>query len=99
MGTQLSLSHRSKGFTLVEMIIVMTILGPILFSALMIVPVWLATQEQEKHFIEVIDDSKLVDGFVKESENIRYDYPPVSLEEAKRDFYSTEYMIQFLPLL
>ena len=71
--------------------IVMTILGPILFSALMIVPVWLATQEQEKHFIEVIDDSKLVDGFVKDGKNIKYDYPPVSLEEAKRDFYSTNY--------
>lgn len=71
--------------------IIMTILGPILFSGLMIIPVWLATQEQEKHFIEVIDDSKLVDGFVKDSKNIRYDFPPVSLEEAKRDFYSTDY--------
>lgn len=71
--------------------IIMTILGPILFSGLMIVPVWLATQEQEKHFIEVIDDSKLLDGFLKDSKNIKYDYPPVSLEEAKRDLYSTDY--------
>ena len=71
--------------------IIMTILGPILFSGLMIVPVWLATQEQEKHFIEVIDDSKLVDGFLRDSKNIQYDFPPVSVEVAKRDFYSTEY--------
>lgn len=71
--------------------IIMTILGPILFSGLMIVPVWLATQEQEKHFIEVIDDSKLVDGFLKQSKGISYDYPPVSIEEAKRDFYNTDY--------
>ncbi len=69
----------------------MTILGPILFSALMIVPIWLATQEQATHFIEVIDDSKLIDGFLKESKNIHYDYPPVSIEEAKRNFYSTDY--------
>lgn len=69
----------------------MTILGPILFSSLLIVPIWLATQEQEKNFIEVIDDSKLVDGFLKNRNNIKYDYPPISLEEAKRDFYSTDY--------
>jgi len=69
----------------------MTILGPILFSALMIVPIWLATQEQATHFIEVIDDSKLVDDFLKGSKNIHYDYPPVSIEEAKRDFYKTDY--------
>ncbi|MFI5163740.1 MAG: ABC transporter permease [Bacteroidia bacterium] len=71
--------------------IVMTILGPILFSGLMIVPVWLAMQEQAKHFIEVIDDSKLVDGFLKPGKNIHYDYPSVSLEVAKRDFYKTDY--------
>ena len=69
----------------------MTILGPILFSGMMIVPVWLAMQEQEKHHIEVIDDSKLVDGFLKDGKNIVYDYPPVSLEVAKRDFYNTDY--------
>lgn len=71
--------------------IIMTILGPILFSALLIVPVWLATQEQATHFIEVIDDSQLVHGFLRNGNNIKYDFPPVSIEVAKRDFYSTEY--------
>lgn len=71
--------------------IIMTILGPILFSGLMIVPVWLAMQEQAKHFIEVIDDSKLVDGFMKDNKNVKYDYPPVSLQVAQRDFYKTDY--------
>ncbi|MBI4947628.1 MAG: ABC transporter permease [Bacteroidetes bacterium] len=71
--------------------IIMTILGPILFSALMIVPLWLSMQEQEKHFVEVIDDSKLVDGFMRNDKNVHYDYPPVSLEVAKRDLYKTDY--------
>ena len=71
--------------------IIMTILGPLLFSSLMIVPVWLATQEQDQHFIEVIDDSKLVNGFLKDGDNIKYDYPPVSIDVAKRDLYSTDY--------
>ena len=69
----------------------MTILGPILFAAIGIIPIWLSMQDQAKHFIEVIDDSKLVDGFLKDSKNITYDYPPVSLEVAQRDFYKTGY--------
>ena len=71
--------------------IIMTILGPILFSALMIVPIWFSMQEQAKQFIEVIDDSKLVDGFMKNDKNVHYDYPPVALEVAKRDFYKSDY--------
>lgn len=71
--------------------IFLTILGPILFAALMLVPIWMALQPQATQFIEVIDDSQLVEGFLKESKTIRYDYPPVSLEAAKRDFYETDY--------
>jgi len=71
--------------------IIMTILGPILFSALLVVPILLAMQEQTPQFIEVIDNSQLVNGFLKNSKNVKYDYPPVSLTVAQRDFYSTEY--------
>ena len=71
--------------------IIMTSLGPVLFAAIGIIPIWLSMQDQAKHFIEVIDDSKLVDGFIKDSKNVRYDYPPVSLEVAQRDFYKTDY--------
>ncbi|MEK6615993.1 MAG: ABC transporter permease [Bacteroidota bacterium] len=71
--------------------IIMTILGPVLFAIIGIIPIWLAMQDQAKHFIEVIDDSKLVDGFLKDSKNVKYDYPPVSIEVAQRDFYKTDF--------
>lgn len=69
----------------------MTILGPVLFAAIGIVPIWFSMQDQAKSFIEVIDDSKLVEGFFKDSKTVKYDYPPVSLEVAQRDFYKTDY--------
>lgn len=69
----------------------MTILGPLLFSGLMIIPIWLALQEQASHHIEVIDDSRLIEGFMKNSKNLKFDYPPVSIEVARRDFYNTDY--------
>ena len=71
--------------------IIMTILGPILFAAIGIVPVWMSMQEQAQHFVEVIDDSQLVNGFLEDSKTIRFDYPPVQVEVAKRDFYNTDY--------
>jgi ABC-2 type transport system permease protein len=71
--------------------IIMTLLGPILFSALMIVPIVLAMQEQAPQYIEVIDESKLVQDFLKSSKSVQYDYPPITLNIARRDFYSTEY--------
>ncbi|MBI4929420.1 MAG: ABC transporter permease [Bacteroidetes bacterium] len=71
--------------------IIMTILGPFLFAAIGIIPIWFSMQDEAKHFIEVIDDSKLVDGFLKDSKNVKYDYPPVTLEVAQRDFYKTNY--------
>lgn len=70
--------------------IIMTILGPFLFAALMIVPIWFATQEQEKHFVEVIDESQLVSGFLKDAKNIRFDYPTTSLEQAQKRFYNVD---------
>lgn len=71
--------------------IIMTILGPILFAAMAIIPIWFSMQEQSKNFIEVIDDSQLINGYLKSSNSIRFDYPPVSIEEAQRNLYSTDY--------
>src|ERR1035437_5972027 len=70
--------------------IIMTILGPILFSALMIVPIWLSMQGESQHYVEVVDDSRIVQGYLKDSKNIHYDYTDVSLEDAQRDFYKKD---------
>ncbi len=70
--------------------IIMTILGPILFSALMIVPIWLSMQGESQHFVEVIDESKIVMGYLKDSKNIHYDYADVSLADAQKNFYKKD---------
>src|ERR1035437_3743403 len=71
--------------------IIMTILGPILFSALMIVPIWLSMQGESQHWVEVVDDSKIVKGYLKDSKNIHYDYADVSLDEAQSQFYKKDF--------
>ena len=63
--------------------IVMTILGPLFFAAIMIIPIWLATQEGDEKNIEVLDESGLFEEAFAESNNINYEYINSSLEEAK----------------
>jgi ABC-2 type transport system permease protein len=70
--------------------IIMTILGPLLMAGIMIVPIWLSMQKQEKLNIEVIDDSFLFRGLIPEKDFISFNYPPISLSEAQEGLYSTE---------
>lgn len=78
--------------------IVMTILGPLLMAALMIVPVWLATKEKSSHKIEVVDDSFLFMDSLPSTETIKFEYTGIKLGEAQRDFYETDYSaILYIP--
>ncbi len=71
--------------------IIMTIVGPLLMAGLMIVPVWMAMKEKSAQKIEVIDDSQIFKGIIPKSESVEFDYPPVTIEEAKARFYDTDY--------
>ncbi|MEO6883370.1 MAG: ABC transporter permease [Bacteroidia bacterium] len=78
--------------------IIMTLLGPILTAGVFIVPVLLASQKQEKQKIEVIDDSFLFVDNIQGNDNINFDYPPVSIEQARQGFYNTNYAaILYIP--
>ena len=72
--------------------IIMTILGPVLFAAIGFIPVWLAMQGETKHLVEVIDETgkKFIAGFLKDSKNIHYEYPDITLEEAQHNFYTRD---------
>lgn len=61
----------------------MTILGPLFFAAIMVIPIWLATMEGDEKVIEVLDESGLFAGKFEEDGNIQYDYINLSLDEAK----------------
>jgi len=70
----------------------MTILGPLLISAAMILPVWLATRDQEEQQkIEVIDDTYLFGDSLPQSKNLKFVYSSLSLDKAQDDFYNTDF--------
>lgn len=69
----------------------MTILGPVLIAAVMIIPIWLEMQKPDQRKIEVIDDSYIFRGLIPEQKDIRFDYPEISVLVAKAGFYETDY--------
>ena len=71
--------------------IIMTLLGPILMAGIGIVPIYLSMQKTEKQKIEVIDESKLFVDLIPEKDIVHFDYPPVTIQQARAGFYDTEY--------
>lgn len=80
--------------------IIMTILGPILFAGLMVVPAWMASLEDtEEKTIAVIDESNVFTEIIPETEYIKFDYlHDTSLDDAKEVFPESDYhAILFIP--
>jgi ABC-2 type transport system permease protein len=73
--------------------IVMTILGPILFAALVIAPAWIASLEDtDVKKIAVIDSSHIFENQLPETEYIKFDYlRNISVDEIQKGFQQTEY--------
>ncbi len=71
----------------------MSILGPLLFAAFIIVPTWLATMEdKEEKVIAVIDQTHISYGALSETEYLRFEYlSDINIEDAKTDFNNSEY--------
>lgn len=64
--------------------IVMTLLGPILMAALMIVPVWLAMRDKTEHQILVLDHSGLFIDKLPNSKDIKFTFGNESIQSAKQ---------------
>lgn len=81
--------------------LVMTILGPILFAAMMIVPAWLASREDtEVRKIAVIDKSGIFENKIENTEYIKFDYlKDVSIKDIKKTFPESNYyaVLQIFP--
>ena len=76
--------------------IVMTILGPLVFAGIIIVPVWLAASDvAEEKIISIIDESGLLAGTVEEeapeddTDNVRYELIDLTVDAAKADLLQT----------
>lgn len=81
--------------------IVMTILGPILFAAMMVVPAWLASLEDTKvKNIAVIDESGIFVDKIQNTEYIKFEYiTDKTLNEIRNTFQESDYyaVLQILP--
>lgn len=66
--------------------IVMTIIGPILMAAVMIVPIWISTKTDEVKTIGVIDETHLFSGRFTENNTIKFVYLNEDLKTAKENF-------------
>lgn len=66
--------------------LVMTILGPLLFAGIVIVPQWLASRDGEEKIVEVIDDSGLFASELSDDGEIKFRLIDRDIESAKQDF-------------
>jgi len=78
--------------------IVMTILGPLLMAAMVIVPIYIATISNEMKTISVIDETELFLEKFKESDNIKFHYLVSDIASAKENFTKTgDYALLYIP--
>ncbi len=81
--------------------IVMTILGPILFAAMMVVPAWLASMEDtDVKNIAVIDSSGVFLNKIPDTDYIKFEYlQNTSVKKVKKNFADSDYyaVLQILP--
>ena len=71
--------------------ILMTLIGPLLLAGIMITPIYLSLKRPDKQKIEVIDDSFLFKNLIPEAKNLHFDYPEISIEDARAGFFDTDY--------
>ena len=76
----------------------MTILGPLLMAAIVIVPVYIATMSNELKTLSVIDETGFFFGKFKDSESIRFHYLVSDIGSAKASFTkSGDYALLYIP--
>ena len=77
---------RNKSF------IIMSVLGPILVTAFIVLMVWLPNSDKTEQKILIVDESQAINiSKLPNNELISFDYPKISLEEAKALFHKSDY--------
>lgn len=66
--------------------VIMTILGPILFAALMVLPAYLATQSDEQSLVNVVDETGLYHKTMKNSSSVMFKFLDMDITEAEKSF-------------
>lgn len=71
--------------------IIMSIIGPLLMAAIMVIPVVLALTTKEEKTILVVDDSHLFSDALKNTTNLKFEISAVPLESAKEVYKTGHY--------
>lgn len=78
--------------------IIMTILGPVLMAATIIIPIYLATQTNELKTVAVLDETGIFKGKFKDTDNIRFHYLTQDINTAKANFTrSGDHALLYIP--
>lgn len=78
--------------------IVMTILGPLFMAAIVVVPVYLATRNNEMKTVAVVDETGIFLEKFKDSDNTRYHYLVTDIDAAKASFSkSGDHALLYIP--
>ncbi|MFZ4522649.1 MAG: ABC transporter permease [Bacteroidales bacterium] len=78
--------------------IVMTILGPLLMAATIVVPIYLATRTNETKSVAVLDETGIFYEKFKDSDNIKFHYLVSDISTAKANFAkSDDHALLFIP--
>ncbi len=79
--------------------LIMTILGPLLMAATIIIPVYLATRSNEIKTVDVLDETGLFRGKFKNSDDLIFRYMESSLQDAKQTFtQSGDHALLYIPM-
>lgn len=70
--------------------IIMTLVGPLLLAALMIVPIWLATVSENAETIEVLDESGFLANKLQNEDELQFRPVTGPVEAAKKRILETE---------
>ncbi|MGF1636604.1 MAG: ABC transporter permease [Cyclobacteriaceae bacterium] len=83
--------------------LVMSILGPLLFAMLMIIPIWLATRESDKSdkkIIHIVDETGIFENSLPDNVSMPVHFTDKSLDEARGELAKGEiYAILHIPNL
>src|ERR1700740_1091778 len=72
--------------------LIMSILGPILVAGFITLMVWLPNADKSEQKIMVIDESYAIRlNKIPDNKLIKFYYPEITIEEAKKNFYKTDF--------
>lgn len=72
--------------------IIMSILGPLLVTAFIVLMVWLPNSDKTEQKIMIVDESQAINiSKLPDNELVKFTYPGIPLDEAKALFHKTDY--------